>query len=247
MNPAEFANIAKVEQEMWWFRGMNRILFRILRDYAGPEIRNVVEGGCGTGYLSTLLARQFGWRMTAVDLSELGCGYARGLGLEHVAQADVSKMPFKDAAFDALVSMDVLVHFPRGEERGAIREFVRVVRPGGLFAIRVSALDALHSRHSDFAHERQRFTKTRLLAEARAAGIDVLRCTYLNSLLLPVSFTRFRIWEPLTRQQPASGVHEYGPVLDKLLGLPLNLEEKWLGAGLNFPLGQSLLLIGRKR
>jgi SAM-dependent methyltransferase len=247
LNPAEFANIAKVEQEMWWFRGMNRILFCLLRDYNGPEIRDVLEGGCGTGYLSTLLERQFRWRMTAVDLSELGCGYARGLGLDRVAQADVSKLPFRDGAFDGLVSMDVLVHFPQGQERAAMDEFVRVVRPQGLFAIRVSALDALRSRHSEFAHEQQRFTKTRLLNVAREAGIDVLRCTYLNSLLLPVSLTRFRLWEPLTRQQPASGVHEYGPVLDKLLGFPLNIEEKWLGAGLNFPLGQSLLLIGRRR
>ena len=226
---------------------MNRILFRILREHAGSDIREVVEGGCGTGYLSTLLERQFGWRMTSVDLSDLGCRYARGLGLDRVVRADVAKLPFRNSAFDALISMDVLVHFPRGEERAAFRDFVRVVRPGGLFAIRVSALDVLRSRHSEFAHERQRFTKSRLLAEARAAGIEVLRCTYLNSLLLPVSLTRFRIWEPLTRQKPASGVHNYGPVLDKLLGIPLSLEEKWLGAGLNFPLGQSLLLVGRKK
>jgi SAM-dependent methyltransferase len=246
LNPAEFANIAKVEQGMWWFRGMNRILFRMLREYAAPDIRSVMEGGCGTGYLSTLLERQFGWRMTAVDLSELGCGYARGLGLDAVVQSDVAALPFADAAFDALVSMDVLVHFPPGQEHAAIREFARVVRPGGLFAIRVSALDVLRSRHSEFAHERQRFTKARFTEAVRSAGIDVLRCTYLNSLLLPVSFTRFRIWEPLTGQKPESGVHDYGPVLDRLLGLPLQIEEKWLGAGLNFPLGQSLLLIGRK-
>jgi hypothetical protein len=33
------------------------------------------------------------------------------------------------------------------------------------------------------------------------------------------------------------------PWLDKLLGIPLTLESKWIGAGLSFPLGQSVVLI----
>ena len=36
------------------------------------------------------------------------------------------------------------------------------------------------------------------------------------------------------------------PWLDNLLYMPLALEAEWLGAGLNFPLGQSLLLIAEK-
>ena len=35
------------------------------------------------------------------------------------------------------------------------------------------------------------------------AGIRVLRCTYANSLLLPVALAKFRLWEPLMRQAPA--------------------------------------------
>ena len=34
-------------------------------------------------------------------------------------------------------------------------------------------------------------------------GIRVLRCTYVNSLLLPVALSKFRVWEPLTA--PAAG------------------------------------------
>ncbi len=30
MNPAEIANIAAVERELWWYRGMQQILFRML-------------------------------------------------------------------------------------------------------------------------------------------------------------------------------------------------------------------------
>jgi hypothetical protein len=112
--------------------------------------------------------------------------------------------------------------------------------------IRVAALDILKSRHSEFTRERQRFTRHRLMCVARAHGFRVLRCTYANSLLLPIALARFRIWEPLLRRPPASGT---GPVprwMDRLLFALLAVESAWIGAGRNFPAGQSLLLIGER-
>jgi SAM-dependent methyltransferase len=246
VNPAEFANIAKSERDLWWFQGMNQILFPLLRQYA-PDARNVLEGGCGTGYLSLVLQQELGWNMTAIDLSEVGLGYAHGrYGLDRLAAADLQSLPFADCSFDAVLSMDVLVHFPKGEETRAVSELVRVLRPGGTLFLRVSALDILRSRHSQFAHERQRFTRTRLIHAVERTGIQVLRCTYANSLLMPVALTKFRVWEPLTNQPPASGVEPVSPWLNRLLRIPLELEAKWISAGLNFPAGQSLVLAGRK-
>jgi hypothetical protein len=80
----------------------------------------------------------------------------------------------------------------------------------------------------------------------RSAGIRNLRCTYANSLLLPVALAKFRLWEPLLHKPPASGIDCLPPWLDRLLYLPLALEAAWLGAGLNLPAGQSLIFIGEK-
>ena len=74
-----------------------------------------------------------------------------------------------------------------------------------------------------------------------------MRITYANSLLLPVALFKFRIWEPLTGAPPASGVEPMPPWLDRLLGGALAVEAKLIGAGVNLPLGQSVLLVGRKR
>jgi SAM-dependent methyltransferase len=248
MNPAEFANIARSEQRFWWYRGMNRILFRLLDPIAhARKFDRVLEAGCGTGYLASLLERRYDWRMFPVDLGWPGLEFGRSLGLNRLAQADIARLPFQSGSFDAVISMDVIVHFPRGEEHHAMAEFARVLSPGGLLAVRVSALDILRSRHSQFAHERQRFTRPRLINLAESAGISVKRCTYANSLLMPVALAKFRIWEPLTRQAPSSGVEPVGPLLDRLLGAPLAAEAAYLGTGLNFPAGQSLILLGSKR
>jgi SAM-dependent methyltransferase len=248
MNPAEFANIARSEQRFWWYRGMNLILFRVLDGIAqSRQFDRVLEAGCGTGYLAKLLTERYGWSMFALDLGWPGLNFARTMGVERLTQADIAQLPFPSDSFDAVVSMDVIVHFPRGEENRAFRELARVLKPGGFFAVRVSALNILRSRHSEFAHERQRFTRSRLISSVRECGIQVERCTYVNSLLMPLALAKFRIWEPLMSRQPASGVTPVSPFLNAALLSALRYEAKWLGAGLSFPLGQSLLLTGWKR
>lgn len=247
MNPAEFANIANSEEHFWWYRGMREIMFRMLDPLAREQkIERVLEAGCGTGHFSKVLGERYGWTLFPMDLGREGLDFARGYGLGRLTQADIQALPYRDASFDALMSMDVIVHLPRGAEDTPMREAARVVRPGGLIAIRVSALDILRSRHSIFAHERQRFTRGRLIELASRHGIRTLRCTYANSLLMPVAFTKFRLWEPLFSAEPASGVTPVTPWLDRLLGIPLALESRWIGAGFGFPAGQSLILIGRR-
>ena len=248
MNPAEFANIAKAEEDFWWYRGMREITFRLLDSMiAGRPILNVLEVGAGTGFFSRCLERRYAWKLFPLDLGWEGLQLGRKLGIPRMVQADMRLLPFGAGAFDAVVSMDVLVHMPRGEEQGPLREMARVLRPGGLLAMRVSALDSLRSRHSIFAHERQRFTRGRLRDSVQPLGLKILRCTYANCLLVPVALAKFRLWEPLARQAPASGVQEVHPFLNKLLELPLRLEACWLSRGGGFPLGQSLFLIAEKR
>src|SRR5260370_32624219 len=137
-------------------------------------------------------------------------------------------------------------HLPPGEEHLAAGDRARVVRRGGLLVVRTSALDILRSRHGEFAFERQRFTRRRLVGLFAGAGIRVLRCTYSNSLLMPVALVKFRLWEPLLRKAPESGVQPAAPWLDRLLFAPLAMEAAWLSTGKNLPVGQSLLLIGEK-
>jgi SAM-dependent methyltransferase len=247
MNPAEFANIARAEQDFWWYRGMRRILFRLLDPIAGDRrFERVLEAGCGTGHFAQALTARYGFQIFPVDLQWEGLKYGRRLGVARLAQADISALPFASGAFDLALSLDVIVHFARGEEDRPMRELARVLDPGGLLVVRVAALDALRSRHSRFAHERQRFTRGRLRLLAERHGLEVLRCTYANSLLAPVAFAKFRICEPLQRSEPRSGLEPVSAWLNRVLYLPLEWESRWISAGRDFPVGQSLILLARK-
>ena len=248
MNPAEFANIARSERDFWWYRGMRAILFRLLDPHLrGRRITRALEAGCGTGYLSRVMQKERGWPVIPMDVSAEGLRYARGMGVERAVQGDTTRLPFADGAFDLVMSIDVLAHLPRPVELDAAHELARVLRRGGLLVIRTSALEVLHSRHSDFAFERQRFSKRRLVDLAVTSGIRVLRCTYANSFLFPVALAKFRLWEPLRRAPASSGVEPVAGWLDRALYAPLAAEAAWIGSGRDFPVGQSLLLIGEKQ
>ena len=248
MNPEEFEHIRAVEQDFWWYRGMRKILFRMLDPLVrGRQIRRALEAGCGTGYFSLLLQKERGWPVVPIDIFGEGLRHARDFGVERPVQGDAASLPFAADAFDLVFSLDVLPHFAPGEELRAIREMVRVTAPGGLVVVRAAALGILRSRHSEYVFERQRFTRGRLTEAMRAAGLHILRSTYANAFLFPVALAKFRIWEPLTRAPLGSGVEPAAPWLDRTLHLPLAVESAWLGAGRNFPLGQSVIVIGERR
>jgi len=247
MNTAEFANIAAAERDFWWYSGMRRILGGMVEPLARKRrIQKVLDAGCGTGHNAAALQQHYGWQVYPLDLQMEGLLYAKTAGLERLTQGDIAALPFRSGTFDAVFCLDVMVHLPPGLEQRALSELTRVLAPGGLLVLRVAAFDILRSRHSEFVGERQRFTAKRLAPAVAEQGIRLLRCTYANMLLFPIALLKFRIWEPLTRRAPESGVQPIRPWLNRLLLLPLLAESRWLSSGGDIPLGQSLILIGEK-
>jgi len=247
MPPAEYANLASAEETFWWFRGMRQITFAAAAPHLNGRANwKVLEAGCGTGYFAKCLEQERGWRLFPVDVSPEGLRYARALGLQRALQADIARLPFPHASFDAALCLDVLVHARPGEEAALLAELHRVLLPGGLLILRAAALNALRSRHSQFVGERQRFTRRRLSRALTQSGFRILRSTYANSLLLPVALFKFRLWEPLMRRPPASGLTPLPGWLDRILFHCLRAEARWLARGRNLPLGQSLILIAEK-
>jgi SAM-dependent methyltransferase len=247
VNPAEFASLTRTEEKLWWFRGMRSILFKLLdSSVQGRKIETVLEAGCGTGYLAGKLHSRYGWTVVAADLASQAFSLKPQTRRVLPVQADIARAPFGSGLFDAVLCLDVLVHFSEGEENRPIAEFARMLRRGGLLVIRVSALNILRSRHSMWADERQRFTRGRLTRAVSQHGFRILRCTYANSLLLPVAAAKFRIWEPITRQQPASGTGPLPEWLDTMLYLPLAIEKLIIGKSVPLPLGQTLLIVAER-
>jgi len=99
----------------------------------------VLDAGCGDGIDLFNHARRGDADVIGVELSDGGCAtaYQRTAGLPraHVVQADLRRLPFVDATFDAVYSYGVLHHVQ--SPPAAASELARVVRPDGPVAVYV--------------------------------------------------------------------------------------------------------------
>ena len=106
---------------------------RKIYEYDKWQEKNVLDIGCGTGYVVALYAAG-GAKVSGVDIAqrsvELTNDRLRLFGLEaDIRQSNAESLPFADASFDLVTSYGVLHHTP--DTQKAINEAVRVLRPGG--------------------------------------------------------------------------------------------------------------------
>lgn len=174
----------QMEDRLWWYRGMRRISERLLDRYVGTGPLDILDAGCGTGGAMVWLSRR--GRVVGVDLSELALAFCRERRLQRLARASITQLPFAPETFDLVACLDVLYHL-WVEDRAALREFARVLRPGGFLLVRVAAIDWLRGEHDHAGFTRQRYSLGELRAKLEAAGLEVLAASYANALLFPVA------------------------------------------------------------
>jgi SAM-dependent methyltransferase len=245
MNPTEYQTMYSVEDQHWWYLGMQRITTTLVASlYPNRRDLTILEAGCGTGAAMQYLA-PFG-RVTGCDFSPLALSFCRRRGLQRLGQGSVVQLPFPANAFDLVTSFDVLYHRAVGDYRQALAEFWRVLRPGGRVLLRLPAYNWLRGHHDEIIHTARRFTATELRRDLSSSRFQVERLSYANTLLFPLALGK-RLVERL--QPPAdesvSDIHPNPPWQDKLLSRFLYAEAKWL-AHRSLPFGLTVVAVGRK-
>jgi len=104
----------------------------------------VLEVGCGVGLTSAYLADKFGCRVTGIDISrgmiEKAKETAGNEGVYDKTEfmvADAQELPFENESFDAVILESVMAFIP--DRKKAMKEFIRVLRPGGYVGITEAA------------------------------------------------------------------------------------------------------------
>ncbi len=232
----------EVEDRQWWFAGMRAISRALLRgSLQGAEAGRLLDAGCGTGRNVVDLAG-FGSAL-GVDLSGEAIALCRRRGVRAV-QGSVLSLPFKDASFGLVTSFDVLYHRWVEDDRAAVVEIGRVLRPGGLLLARVPALTLLWGAHDEAVHSRHRYTRRELVTLLESAGFEVLRASYANFFLFPLLLLR-RTLDRLASRHGSDVSMLPAPLEGLFLGL-LRLEAV-LVRHLSLPIGASVLALARKR
>jgi SAM-dependent methyltransferase len=184
--------------------------------------RKVLNGGAGQGTLSRKLV-ELGFDVTSADVSSLAVEMLRRIG--PAVEADLMSLPFADGAFDAAVLGEVLEHVD--DDRGALREVRRVLRPHGILALSVPANPELSGKSDVWAGHARRYTKTSLLEACDSSGFTVQRCLGWG---FPVSRLYHRhVYERyLDRRGPAAPRRRHRPLL-AVLGALLQVDRLFVG------------------
>ncbi|MFN0154336.1 MAG: class I SAM-dependent methyltransferase [Gaiella sp.] len=100
----------------------------------------VLEGGCGLGIYSELLA-QAGADVVGIDFSRAAIDAQLRAFPDHDArEGRLEELPFADASFDAYVSLGVIEHDPEGSP-AILAEARRILRPDGTLLLSVPYLN----------------------------------------------------------------------------------------------------------
>jgi SAM-dependent methyltransferase len=111
----------------------------------------LLDVGCASGYYTTRYAQR-GGRATGIDVAESSLRLAReraahtGVAARcDFAVGDVRALPVDDGSFDVVLATEVLEHIR--EQRQALAELARALRPGGTLVVSSpGVLDALTMR-----------------------------------------------------------------------------------------------------
>lgn len=176
---ANFAGARRVG----WFRELrlrNTHEVRLVRRHL-PRGGRVVDAGCGTGEWVIVL-RRAGLQAEGLDYSP---NLVARLRQEYPeipwSSGDIRSMPYENDTFDGVMSLGVIEHDEAGPQ-AALREFFRVIRPGGIVAVSVPN-DSKYKRTvsladypdgPDTAFFQYFMTEDELAAFVREAGFDVV-------------------------------------------------------------------------
>jgi len=244
MERDQYEQTYRFEDWHWWFAGRHRLTNALFERWIGGDRdQRILDVGCGTGGNLFFLER---WgRVIGLDLKALPLSLARSRQVSGLVQASVVALPFPGESFSLITAFDVLYHRWIEDDRQAIREFYRLIRPGGWLLVTDSALPFLWSPHDELYYARQRYMLPEIQAKLSRAGFQPYVCSYANTLLLPFTMTHrlLKRWFSLSGR---SDLRDLPAWLNRLLIAIRDLEVAWIKQGGKFPCGSSLVCLAQK-
>lgn len=245
MDPKEYAQLQTLDQVHWFYQGKRAIVRHWIERYVRLGSNDImIDGGTGTGTWPVEMSGQC--QVIGLDDHDESIALARPR-LEAVGglilKTALDRVDLPDGVATVVTLLDVLEHLD--DDTAALKEMVRLVRPGGLVVITVPALRWLWSDWDVALHHRRRYHRADLLQLVSRPEVEVLHCSYINATaVLPIFLVRMwrRFWPAAPGKPRAEDRVPWGP-LNRLLRQLFVAPACW--SWFRPPLGTSLLAVLR--
>jgi ubiquinone/menaquinone biosynthesis C-methylase UbiE len=249
MDSAEYANIAALEAEHWYYSGKRRFVQKWIRRVRPPKSHEtLLDCGAGTGLFAQEMEKFC--RVVVLDDHEEALRLLRlRFRGEQILSLAGDRVPLPDATLEYVTALDVLEHVP--DDAAVVRGFHRLLKPGGLAVVTVPASMALWSDWDVALHHFRRYTRTELRALFPMDHWEVVYANYTNVLVYPAvwAMRKWRTWRAGAGKKPANGIirreDRIPPrAVNSILRAQFVTLAQWR---VPFPFGVSLVLVARRR
>lgn len=184
MKAAEYDVMAAREDELWWYRGLRRLLVDSLHRACPSGLPGpVIDVGCGTGGSYLAGRRAFAdLAYVGLDVEPKALEHARARGLTRLAFASADALPVRMGAAGVIICLDVL-YFSSLDPARALAGFRDALMSGGVLVLNLPAFESLRGQHDLAVGIARRFRAAEVRALCERAGFEVERLTYWNTLL----------------------------------------------------------------
>jgi SAM-dependent methyltransferase len=191
----------------------------------------------------TLLELPPRFRALGLDPSADALELCRARGVERLARGSATEIPLRDASVDAVLALDIVEHIE--DDRRALGEMARVLRPGGVAVITVPAFPFLWSAHDEALHHKRRYTRRALELALAEAGLAVRVGGFGQTTIFPpaAALRIVRRWLPRPRgRERASDIGQVPGWLNAIAYRLLAWEVPLVRRG-RLPVGLSLVYV----
>jgi SAM-dependent methyltransferase len=230
MDAAEIDRLTEVEDRHWWYAERRRLLRRRVARLRPGRALDVGAAGGG----NTRVLRDLGWQALALEHSAPGAGTAAARGLP-VLRGDATSLPLADRSLDLVTALDVLEHLT--DDRAAVAELHRVLRPGGHLVVTVPVDPRLWSAHDEAVGHVRRYTVPGLRQLLQGAGFEITEVRSWMVVLRPLVALR-------RRRSTGSDLDDPPWWVNRVLGAAVSLDRL---PGLGRLPGVSVLVCARRR
>ena len=248
MDAAEYANIAALEAEHWYYSGKRRFVREWIQRARPPSRSDVLlDCGAGTGLFAQEM-EQLCQVMVLDDHEEALRILRTRFRPEQILSLAGDRVPLPDGSLDYVTALDVLEHVP--DDAAVVSGFHRLLKPGGLAVVTVPASKALWSDWDVALHHFRRYDRAQLRALFPPQSWDILHVNYTNVLVYPAVWA-VRKWRAL-RSNPKGVAQPVARSEDRIPGRAVNalLRAQFTALAhwrVPFPFGVSLVLVARRR
>ncbi len=183
MNPEEYARLDRIDTHHWFYAGKRRIVTHWIDRIAGFSSDNLlVDCGAGTGRFAAEVSTRC--RVIAIDDHHESLEILRRrLPPDSIREGSCASLPVGDSVADYVTALDVIEHID--DDRTAVREMVRVLKPNGLLVITVPAFPALWSDWDVGLHHKRRYLRPGLRELLLSEGVTLRHLAYINVAAFP--------------------------------------------------------------